>query len=143
MSNYIYTRNGRRPATAVTVVVVWVLLGLAMVLLDASIWVAGLGVLATLPALFDLVTARVSSLLLSDTDMGWQSGKRTGGVPLAEIQTVRLDTRLDMSIKATLIRHSGASVRLPLDVVPPAQSFEDALNARGIKVERHHFRLIG
>lgn len=143
MSDYIFERNGRRASTAVTVVVIWTLLALAMVLLDASVWVAWLGALATLPALYDLVVARVSSLRLSGTAVDWQSGKRTGSAPLSAIKTVQLDTRLDMSVKATLILHTGANIRLPLDVVPPSRAFEDALKQRGIPVERHHFRLIG
>lgn len=62
---------------------------------------------------------------------------------LSAIKTVRLDTRLDLSIKATLILHTGAKMRLPLDAVPPSAAFEEALKQRGILVERHHFRLVG
>lgn len=143
MSDYVFERNGRRASTAVTVVVIWTLLALAMVLLEASVWVVWLGALATLPALYDLAVARVSSLRLSDAAVDWQSGKRTGNVPLCAIKTVRLDTRLDMSVKATLVLHTGANIRLPLDVVPPSRAFEAALQDRGIPVTRHHFRLIG
>ncbi len=143
MTDYTYTRNGRRPATLITVVVIWILLALAVVVLDASIWIVWLGALATLPALYDLVMARVSSLRLSGSDLSWQSGRHADSIPLADIQSVRLDTRLDLSIKATLTLRSGAKQRLPLDVVPPAQAFDDALSARGIKVERHHFSLVG
>lgn len=143
MSDYIYERNARRPVTLIAVVAIWFLLAVAMVRFDASVWVIWLGALATLPALYDLVTARVSSLRLSGTDLHWQSGKRTGHVALQAIKTVRLDTRLDLSVKATLMFHNGPRLRLPLDVVPPAQTFEDALRTRGVAVERHHFRLVG
>ncbi|KEJ98041.1 hypothetical protein [Pseudosulfitobacter pseudonitzschiae] len=143
MSDFVLKRSGRRLSVVVTVAVIWLLLALAMVLLDASVWVIWLGALATLPALYDIVTGRVSSLVLSDTMMTWQSGKRTGSLPLSAIKTVRLDTRLDLSIKATLILHTGAKMRLPLDAVPPSAAFEEALKQRGILVERHHFRLVG
>ncbi|UOA27690.1 hypothetical protein [Pseudosulfitobacter sp. DSM 107133] len=143
MSDYIYQRSGRRPVTLITLVTIWILLAVAMVRFDASVWVVWIGALATLPALYDLVTARVSLLRLTDAVLNWQSGKRNGSVTLQDIKTVRLDTRLDLSIKATLVLHTGSRLRLPLDVVPPAQAFEDALRARGVAVERHHFRLVG
>ncbi|MCR8826411.1 hypothetical protein [Pseudosulfitobacter koreensis] len=143
MTDYTHTRSGRRPATLITLAAVWLVLALALVMLDASLWIVGLGALATLPALYDLVTARVSSLRLSDTDLSWQSGRRADSIALRELEAVRLDTRLDLSIKATLTLRGGTKQRLPLDVVPPAQEFDDALSARGIKVERHHFSLVG
>jgi hypothetical protein len=129
--------------TLITLVTIWILLAVAMVRFDASVWMVWIGALATLPALYDLVTARVSLLRLTDAVLNWQSGKRNGSVTLQDIKTVRLDTRLDLSIKATLVLHTGSRLRLPLDVVPPAQAFEDTLRARGVAVERHHFRLVG
>ena len=84
MSDYIFERNGRRASTAVTVVVIWALLALAMVFLDASVWVVWLGALATLPALYDLAVARVSSLRLDvvPPSRAFEDALKQRGIPV-------------------------------------------------------------
>ena len=62
-------------------------------------------------------------------------------VPLSEIDHIRLDTRWDFSVRATVLLTNGKRLRLPYEALPPHRSFEAALQARGIRVERHHFNV--
>ena len=63
-------------------------------------------------------------------------------VAFSEIDHFRLDTRLDFSVRATVVLRSGRKIRLPFEATPPHQAFEDALTARGVTVKRFHFQLL-
>ena len=143
MTPYAYQTTGRNRATLVTVLVVWALLISAVVLLDAALWLMAVFALATVPALVDLMTARTSGVRIDETGMHWFSGRRTGDIAWPRIAHIRLDTRLDFSIRASAVLTSGRKVRLPIEATPPSEEFEAALTRRGIKVERHHFSLLG
>lgn len=143
MAPYRFETTGRNVKTLVVLLGVWVLLGLAVAFLDASLWLMGLFALCTLPALYDLVVARRAGVALDTDGLHWFAGGRTGDITWARISHMRLDTRLDFSIRASAVLTSGRKVRLPLEATPPADTFADALTARGIKVERHHFSLLG
>ncbi|WP_299687307.1 hypothetical protein [uncultured Tateyamaria sp.] len=143
MTPYAYQTSGRNRATLITVFAVWAILGLAILWLDAAPWLMGLFALATIPALIDLISGRASGLRLDVDGMHWFSGRRTGEVAWPRISHIRLDTRLDFSIRASAVLTSGRKVRLPLEATPPSDDFEEALTSRGIKVERHHFSLLG
>ncbi|MEP5153955.1 MAG: hypothetical protein ABJQ89_13130, partial [Planktotalea sp.] len=58
------------------------------------------------------------------------------------LKSVRLDTRLDLSLRMTLIPHQGGKVRLPYECIPKAAEIEAALTAQDIPYERHHFTLM-
>lgn len=143
MTPYAYETTGRNRATVITVVLVWAALVLAILVLDAAPWLVGLVGLFTLPAIYDLVSARRSGLNLDSSGLSWFSGRREGNITWDQISHIRLDTRLDLSVRTTVLLITGRKIRLPLEVTPLADTFESILTERGIKVERHHFSLMG
>ena len=143
MTPYAFETTGRNRATLITVLVVWGVLALAVLWLDAAPWLMAVFALATVPALIDLVTGRRSGVRLDPAGLHWFSGRRTGDIAWPRIAHSRLDTRLDFSIRASAVLTTGRKVRLPLEATPPSEDFEEALTSRGIKVERHHFSLLG
>lgn len=143
MQPYSYETTGRNRATLIVVTLVWIALALAVRLLDAALWLVGIVALFTLPAIYDLLSARRSGLSLGPEGLGWFSGKRDGTVMWNQISHIRLDTRLDLSVRATVHLITGRKIRLPLEATPPAETFEKVLTERGVKVERHHFSLMG
>ena len=143
MTPYSFETTGRNRKTLVALLVVWVGVIAAVVLLEASLWLMGLIALCTAPALYDLIAGRRSGVVLGDEGLSWFAGRRTGDIAWARISHMRLDTRLDFSVRASAVLISGRKVRLPLESTPDAGTFAAALSIRGIKVERHHFSLLG
>ncbi|MCX7566300.1 hypothetical protein OS189_08085 [Sulfitobacter sp. F26169L] len=140
---YHYQSNGRRRATTITVAIVWAMLALAFLLLDAAPLVLLFIFLFTLPALYDLVADPVSTLFLDDTHLRWKTPRQRADIPVTEIDHLRFDTRLDMSVRLTIVRPSGVKIRIPFAATPPHLTFESAARQAGIKTERHHFSLMG
>jgi hypothetical protein len=143
MTPYAYETTGRNRSTALTLGAVWAALLLAVFVLDAAPWLMGMFGLFTLPALYDLISARTSGLRLGSDGLSWFSGRRTGSITWDQISHLRLDTRLDLSVRTTVMLITGRKIRLPLEATPPADLFEQILTERDIKVERHHFSLMG
>ena len=143
MAPFTFETTGRNRATLITMVLVWTALGAAWLMLDAAIWLVGILGLFTLPALYDLISSRRSGLVMDSSGISWFSGQRKGFVAWSQISHVRLDTRLDMSVRASLVLITGRKIRLPLETCPPAGVFETLLTDRGVMVERHHFSLAG
>lgn len=137
-----YRSQGRSLRTGVTVLGVWLALITLWIGLDAATWIVAFLALFTLPALWDLVKDPPSGLTLNDTTLSWFTGKRRATVQLEEIDLIRLDTRLDFSVRVTLVLKTGTKIRLPFEATPPDQVLEDALNARGLKTRRTHFQLM-
>ena len=139
---FTHHAQGRNTRTMITVGVIWLGLIFLWLRLEAHwVIVAFLG-LFTLPACWDMITDPPSGLTLSDETLAWHSGKRHAEVALSEIDHVAMNTRLDFSVKVTLVLQTGAKVRLPFEATPPDQAFEDALTAHGIKTRRTHFQLM-
>lgn len=105
-------------------------------------WILLALVLFTLPALWDMIVNRQSSLTLDDAGLAWQSPMGQHRIAYADIDRMRFDTRLDFSVRVTVVRQDGRKLRLPYDCLPPHKMFEDALRAQGVTVERHHFSLL-
>mmetsp|Transcript_23496 Transcript_23496/g.41423 ORF Transcript_23496/g.41423 Transcript_23496/m.41423 type:complete len:144 (+) Transcript_23496:1393-1824(+) len=143
MEPYAFETTGRNRATLITLLLVWAALILAVTQLDAALWLMGGLGLFTLPALYDLISGRRSGLRLGSEGFSWFSGRREGTITWDQISHIRLDTRLDMSVRTSAVLITGRKIRLPLDSTPPADQFEAELTDRGIKVERHHFSLMG
>ena len=141
-ADFTFRRNSRNWPTLITVIGVWTLLLLAWLLIDAAPWVLGLFALFTVPALFDLWTNPQATLTLTDGTLSWSMPRAEADITLAQIDHVRLDTRLDLSVRATVVLHAGPKLRIPYTATPPHQAFEDALNARGITTKRPHFGFI-
>lgn len=125
------------------VAAVWLALIAAYVVIEASPVILAIVALFTLPALWDLATNPLVRLSLTPQTLDWQRGKDKVTIPLNTIDHIRLDTRLDLSVRATVVLRSGQRLRLPPDTMPPHRPFEHALHAAGVSTLRHHFSLRG
>lgn len=134
-----YVRHARSPRNLALLAAIWAALAAAAVLFQAAWWLIALFALPTLPLLFEIVSDRRAGLELNATRLSWFSGRLDGSVALDEIAHARLDTRWDLSVRATLCLHSGKEVRLPQECLPPHRQFEEILTERGLTVVRHHF----
>ena len=134
--------RGRNARTALVLAGVWALLITLWRGFDAAPWiVAGLG-LFTLPALWDLLSDRPSGLILTDDHLQWHSGQQGDTIPCARIKAVRLDRRLDLSYRVSVVLRDDRRIRLPHDCLPDTGRLEAALQRAGIRVERHPFSLL-
>lgn len=140
--DFVYHRQGRNQRTALTLALIWLALVAAWVFLDAAPWIVGFLALFTVPAVWDYIADPPSGMTLTDDTLHWHTGKQEAIVALDEIDLVRLDTRLDFSVRITLVLKSGAKVRLPFESSPPDQPMEEALIARDIPTRRTHFQLM-
>jgi len=125
------------------ILTIYAVLLAAIYWLDASYVIAGFVALFTLPALYEIATNRQSGLTLDAHSLCWFSGKITDSVPVLQIEKIRFDTRLDLSVRVTLYLKNGQRIRLPHACVPPRQKLQNTAEALGIATERHHFSLIG
>lgn len=137
----VFTRQERSLTTVIVVLGVWAALIAAWIWLDAALWIVLLLAAFTLPALMDLVRNAKAGLTVDDREISWFSGRRSAAIALEEIDRLRLDTRLDFSVRASVILRTGRRIRIPFEATPPHQAFEDAAKARGLKTERFHFQL--
>lgn len=140
--DYIYQRQGRSPVAAAVVILIWLALVWAYVALEASPLVLAVLALFTLPAAIDFARNPESGLRLDDDTLHWHTGPRTGAVAFSEIDHIRMDTRLDFSVRVTVVLNSGRKIRLPFESTPPHQTLEEALKERDIKTMRFHFQLM-
>lgn len=139
---FVFEQQARSTRTLLIVFAIWVVLIAAWLWLDAAWWIMAFLAAFTLPAIYDLICNPTAGLRLDDTTLSWFSGRRHGTLELSEIDHVRLDTRLDFSVRITAVLTSGRKIRLPFECTPPHQAFEDALNALSVKTQRHHFQLL-
>lgn len=139
---YTHTGHGRNRRGFITVLCIYFALLAAIILVDAAWWLMAIIAVFTLPALWDLYTNRTAGVTLSDTNLHWFSGKRRADVALDEIDHMRFDTRLDFSVRISVVLAGKRCIRLPYEALPPHREFEAAFIARGVKTERHHFTLM-
>ena len=142
MAPYRFERSGRTRQTAVALAAVWAAMGALVVFLDAALWVLAIPALFTLPAVWDLISDRRAGLEIGEDTIRWHSGRSEGEVVFGRIDKVRFDTRLDLSVKVSIVLVTGRRLRLPQESVPPWRELEAALSERGIATERHHFSLM-
>lgn len=134
--------TGRSLRAAVVLLAVWSALAALWLAFDASpVWLS-LGAMATLPALYDFVTARVSGLDLDTQCLRWFSGRHSADVVLTAIDHARFDTRLDFSVRVTVILRNGARLRLPQAALPPPDALKSAFDQAGVRTQTHHFNLL-
>lgn len=136
-----FHRQGRSRRAVLALAISYGLILVALLVFDAAWWLMALLGLCTLPALWDVWRNPAAGLSLSSDALTWHSGRRRAEVPLSEIDHMRLDTRWDFSVRATAVLSNGKRLRLPYESLPPHRSLEAALQARGIRVERHHFNV--
>ncbi|MEM9580526.1 MAG: hypothetical protein AAF891_07540 [Pseudomonadota bacterium] len=140
---FVFRRSARRPKAILTLLVWWLGLALIYVGLNAHPGIIALLGLFTLPALYDIGAGNLAELRIDEKEIAWRSGRRAGDLPRGALKTVRLDTRLDFSLRMTLHTHQGQRLRLPYECVPRAQDLKDALTRQDIPFEHHHFALMG
>lgn len=137
-----FDRQGRGTATALSVALVWAVLITALFWLEAAPLIIGALALFTLPALRDLITNPKAGFALERDRLRWHSGRHDAEVALDRIDHIRLDTRLDLSVRASVVLHTGRRIRIPFEATPPHRDLETALHARAIPTQRHHFSLM-
>ena len=142
-ADFSFRRKGRNWAALLSVLGIWAVLLIAIVAIDAALWLMGVVALFTLPAAWEVCNNPKAGFDMNDAGVLWFTGKRRASLNWLEIDRFRLDTRLDFSVRATAVLTSGKKIRLPYECTPPHKALEAALNARGIRTERHHFSLIG
>ena len=136
---FSFTRQGRSPRTLAVVIVIYAVLVMAVLLVDAAWWLMAALALFTLPALWDLYADPSAGVQLNKDRLDWHSGRRSAFVDLNEVDHMRFDTRWDFSVRVTAMLRDGKRVRLPYDALPPHRDFEIALQKQGLRVVRHHF----
>lgn len=138
---YRFHRQGRSFGLAV-VLGAW-LMGLLILAtkVQAAPWLIALLALPTLPGLYELAKNPRSGLELNAQEISWFCGDRQTTVLLPEISHLRADTRLDLSVRLTLILTSGEKLRIPPQATPPIDALEEACKTRNMALERHHFVL--
>jgi|OM-RGC.v1.025294019 hypothetical protein len=139
---YAYLNPGRSPRTVGVLALVYGGLGYGLVALEMAWGIAAVLGAFTLPALWDLASGRDAGLSLDDGTLNWHSGRYTGTARLDEIDHVRFDTRLDLSVRVTLVMSGGEKTRLPQESCPPHKRLEAELQTLGVRTERHHFSLM-
>lgn len=140
--NYIFESQGRNIKTECVLGALLVFVIAGYLLLDMHIGIIATIAIFALPAVWDLVSNRPSGLALNDTQITWFSGKAHGEVCKSDVDYVQFHTRLDLSIRVTLVLHGGQKIRLPQDAVPPLPDLESALVDRDITIRRQHFALL-
>ena len=142
LPHFQHVNHGRNHRTATIVILIYFALIAAIIVVDAAWWLMAILAAFTLPALWDLATNRSAGVELNDTALLWYTGKRKATMGLSEIDHMRFDTRLDFSVRVSAVTPERKKIRLPYECLPPHRIFEDALTARGVRVERHHFTLM-
>ncbi|HCP80669.1 MAG TPA: hypothetical protein DIT67_03445 [Octadecabacter sp.] len=134
---YRHERRGRRWGVVLPLLGVWVAIIALWISLNAAWWIVTIALAFTLPALWDVIRDTRTWIEVWPKRIVWGSALRSGET--ADIDHVRLDRRFDGGMKITLIHVGGTHTRLPPDVSPPIDAFQDALKDAGITAQRHPF----
>jgi hypothetical protein len=142
MTTLEHRASARTGKTAAILSVIWVAIMLLWLLLDLSNVIAFILLATTVPAAFDFANNRQASLRLDENSIDWTSGRASGTVALKQIEQVRFETRLDLSVRVRLVLRGGKRLSLPHDSLPPWEALQKAFEDRGIATQRHHFSLM-
>ena len=140
--NWSFQRNGRSRRAVIGLIL------FVSLLLALRIWIhAAYGVLIALslfalPLVWDVLRNPVSGMDITENDLLWYSGRACGAVALKEIAHVRFDTRLDFSVRVTIVLHSGRKVRVIQAATPTPDDLEKTLVRFGVATQHHHFNLM-
>lgn len=110
---------------------------------DVADGIVAVALLVSLPAIYDLARNTQSTFVIDPHTMRWQTGRQEAQIALKSVARVRFDTRLDLSVKMTVILDTGRKIRVPVTSTPPIPEIEHALDSLNLKHERHHFTLLG
>lgn len=141
MEPVVFRREARTPGLLGALIAIYTVLLVLVYAYDAAFWIIALLILPTLPALFDLYTNPVSTLTLEGQLLSWKTGRRSGDIDLTQVENMRFDTRWDFSVRVTANLRNQTRIRIPQPCMPPHQALQEALESRGVPVERHHFRV--
>jgi len=136
-----FSQRSRTPQLIATLGCVYAVLIGAYFAYDAAWWIISILALPTLPAVWDYWRDVQSGLSLDQDLIEWHSGLRSDSLPLEQIDYARFDTRFDFSVRLSFILQNGSKLYLPPQVLPPRRQLEPELQKRGVRTERHHFRL--
>ncbi|MBS0123161.1 hypothetical protein [Thetidibacter halocola] len=139
MTPLVHQSTGRTLRAGLILLATWSVVLCLWLWIALSPWIAALMLATTLPAAWDFVIARRAWLRLDDGVLDWGSGRARGTVALDRIETVRFETRLDLSPRVRLVLRDGRRLTLPQDALPPGGILQTALEARGVHTERHPF----
>ncbi len=135
---YSYESQGRTPKSiAALVAMVFILIGLDYI--GTVWWIIVIVAMITLPAAIDVFVNATARLNLDDSQLFWKNRSQEVTIPLHEIEKIRFDGRMDMSVRVSVVLNDGRKLRLPYDAMPPHKELEVALQARDVRTERHAF----
>lgn len=136
-----FTHHGRNRRTFIALgLAVAVLVGLNAI--GTTFWILAILSVFAVPALVDVLFNPISTFALKDGVLRWKSATQEAEMRTEQIRSARFDTRLDISVRATLNMVDGSKVRIPNDVLPSPDRLQATLEAYDIPVERHHFRVM-
>lgn len=138
-----HSAPARNPRSYAILLTLYCALWAAWLWLDASPLILAAVALFTLPALAEIALNRHASFRLTDQSIEWQNGPQSAHLPLSQIDHIRFDTRLDLSVRVTIRLKNGQRQRPPHACLPPHRQLEQALQALAIPTQRHHFSLMG
>ena len=135
---YSYESQGRTPKSiAALVAMVFILIGLDYI--GTVWWIIVIVAMITLPAAIDVFVNATARLDLNDSQLFWKNRSQEVTIPLHEIEKIRFDGRMDMSVRVSVVLKDGRKLRMPYDAMPPHKELEAALQARDVRTERHAF----
>ena len=135
---YSYESQGRTPKSiAALVAMVVILIGLDYI--GTVWWIIVIVAMITLPAAIDVFVNATARLELNDSQLFWKNRSQEVMIPLHEIEKIRFDGRMDMSVRVSVVLNDGRKLRMPYDAMPPHKELEAALQARDVRTERHAF----
>ncbi|MGR3814657.1 MAG: hypothetical protein ACU0AU_11220 [Cognatishimia activa] len=135
---YSYESQGRTPKSiAALVAMVFILIGLDYI--GTVWWIIVIVAMITLPAAIDVFVNATARLDLDDSQLFWKNRSQEVTIPLHEIEKIRFDGRMDMSVRVSVVLKDGRKLRMPYDAMPPHKELEAALQARDVRTERHAF----
>ncbi|WP_425038280.1 hypothetical protein [Primorskyibacter sp. S187A] len=137
-----FEASARGPRAFLVLGLWWGLVLLGLWAIELNIWIALALLTFSLPAIWELVRGATAYLEIDKTHVRWGSGRRSGEVARNEIGKVRLDTRLDFSLRMSIVLHNGRKIRLPYECLPRAARLKAALDQAGLAHEHHHFSLL-
>ena len=139
---FTYSAIGRNWTTLIVTLSVWVVLAFLLLRVEMAPWLAMIVFLITLPAVYDLISARASGIKVNGDQIAWYAGKRDNSVAAHLIAHIKLDTRLDLSGRCTLVLSSGQKVKVPFEACPNHRALETQLHAHGYTTRRQHFGFV-
>ncbi|WP_370227973.1 hypothetical protein [Cognatishimia sp.] len=138
MDSFTFESQGRTPKSiAALVAMVFVLIGLDYI--GTVWWILVIVAMITLPAAIDVFMNVTARLELNDQHLFWKNRSQEVTIPLHEIEKIRFDGRMDLSVRVSVVLQDGRKLRLPYDAMPPHKDLEAALKDRDIRTERHAF----